>query len=335
MARLEEKKIIGVGSPVMDLLAKVDDEFVSKHAGSKGGMELVEDMQIQTIVQNLQTEPAIAAGGSAANTIFALAKLEVAAAFLGKIGRDDTAKKYLDQFQKLKGDLSKFKYCDESATAKCLSLVTEDGQRTMRTCLGAAANMAVADIDVEDFKGYDHAHFEGYLLFNKDMAVSALKAAKQVGCSVSLDLGSFEVVKAAGGELSDILRDYVDIVFANEDEAEAFTGDPDLESALEDLGKLCDVAVVKLGAKGAMLLDETGKAVVGAGEAEVVVDTTGAGDYWAAGFLYGYLNGLPLKECGELGSLIGAEVVQHLGADLPSERWQNVLEQFKNRVLAE
>ncbi|ARN57803.1 adenosine kinase [Sedimentisphaera salicampi] len=335
MARLEEKKIIGVGSPVMDLLAQVDDEFVSTHAGSKGGMELVEDMQIQTIVQNLKSEPAIAAGGSAANTIFALAKLEVAAAFLGKVGRDETAKEYLDQFEKLKGDLSKFKYCDESATAKCLSLVTDDGERTMRTCLGAAANMAEGDIDVEDFRGFDHAHFEGYLLFNKEMAVAALKAAKKAGCSVSLDLGSFEVVKAAGDGLRDLLREYVDIVFANEDEAEAFTGDSNLETALSDLSELCDVAVVKLGAKGAMLRDETGKAVVEAGKAETVIDTTGAGDYWAAGFLYGYLNGLPIKECGELGSLIGAEVVQHLGADLPSERWQNVLEQFKSRVLVE
>jgi len=332
MTAKSAKKVIGVGSPVVDLLARVEEDFVVRHAGTKGGMELVEADRIIELVNLLESEPSVSAGGSAANTIFALAKLQMPASFVGKLGNDPLAKEYVKQFRELKGDCSRFKFSEELSTARCLSLITEDYERTMRTCLAAAATMAWHEIEPNDFLGFDLAHFEGYLLFNKDLILSALKSARAADCMISLDLGSFEVVKAAGDDLPKLLNEYVDIVFANEEEARAFTGDDDLDEALDELSKYCSVAAVKLGAKGAMIKSDGEKVVIDAEKADSLVDTTGAGDYWAAGFLYGYLNGLPLKECGELGAKISAEVVQQLGADLPADRWQKVLTDFRTRL---
>ncbi len=332
MTKQLQKKVIGVGSPIIDLLAEVEDEFVSMHAGNKGGMELMEDADLKNLVKKLDKEPVLAAGGSAANTIFALARLEADASFLGKLGNDEFAKQYLREFEELKGDTSRFKFSDDMSTARCLSMVTRDYERTMRTCLGAAATMEIEDIEEDDFKGFDYAHFEGYLLFNKELITEALKKAKHAGCKISLDLGSFEVVKTAGKDLYGLLEEYVDIVFANEDEARAFTGDEDLGEALEELSGLCEIAAVKLGADGAMLKNKHNKVIVEAEKVETVVDTTGAGDYWAAGFLFGLINDLPLEDCGKLGAVIGAEVVQQLGADLPEENWQKLLEKFKART---
>lgn len=323
-----EKKVVGVGSPIVDLLAHVDEAFLNTCAGTKGGMELVDDSFLCGLLEKLVERPALAAGGSAANTVFALARLGLPAAFIGKLGRDAMGRHYLDEFERLRGDRSRFKYCDGSATARCLSLITPDGERTMRTCLGAAAHMAAADIAAADFEGFDHAHIEGFLLFNPDLTRAALQAARAAGCTVSLDLGSFEVVRAAGPALRDLLKESVDMVFANEEEAEAFCGTSDPEHALDELAALCSTAVVKLGAAGSLIQDASGRIAVEALRVSPVVDTTGAGDFWAAGFLYGKLNGLPSAECGRLGSLLGAAVVQHLGADLPPECWRAVHEQF-------
>ncbi len=325
-----QRNVIGVGSPIVDLLAHVDDAFLAACTGTKGGMELVDHALLCGLLERLPAPPAVAPGGSAANTIFALARLGVPAAFVGKLGRDEPAQHYLEAFTRLHGDVSRFKTCDRSATARCLSLVTADGERTMRTCLGAAANLSAEDLCPADFEGFDHAHVEGFLLFNPDLTRAALQSAQAAGCTVSLDLGSFEVVRAAGQELRGLLEEFVDMVFANEEEAEAFCGDTDPEHALNELAAFCETAVVKLGAAGSLIQDASGRTAVEARRVSPVVDTTGAGDFWAAGFLYGALSGLPPAECGQLGSLLGAEVVQHLGADLPAERWQAVTGQLRN-----
>jgi sugar/nucleoside kinase (ribokinase family) len=155
-----------------------------------------------------------------------------------------------------------------------------------------------------------------------------LEAACQAGCTVSLDLGSFEVVRAAGDVLPALLGEYVDAVFANEDEAQAFTGSDDPAVALDELAELCGTVAVKLGAKGALLRrgHETVRARVV--PVDQLIDTTGAGDCWAAGFLHGWLRGLPLEECGRLGAVLGAETVQHLGALPPEESWPRIRAEF-------
>lgn len=319
--------MIGVGSPVVDLLAQVSEEFVADIHGEKGGMELVSAEVMQEISARLKGTTVRAAGGSAGNTTFAMAKLGARCSFLGKLGHDESGDYYRCSFSELSGDCSRFKFSDDTQTAQCISLITPDSERTMRTYLGAALELSDNEISSDDFSGIYIAHIEGYLLFNPDLAQKAISCAKEAGCLVSIDLGSFEVVQAAESMLCSLLENYVDIVFANEDESRAFCGSADPLVGLEKLGEYCDIAVVKIGAEGAWVKQKGEEPVrVEPVAVESVIDTTGAGDFFAAGFLYGLLRELPVDVCGQVGSLMGARVVEQIGADLPDTIWDTVLE---------
>ncbi|NJK90826.1 MAG: adenosine kinase, partial [Blastochloris sp.] len=244
---------IGIGAPIMDSLAQVPDSFLSQVGGAKGGMEYLDTPAMEKALLSLQGQLHHVPGGSAANTTQALAQLGQPVTFLGKLGNDSAAEIYRNHFQQAGGDVSRFKQGD-LPNARCLSLVTPDSQRTMRTNLGAALTLSPQDITLADFQDCRHAHLEGYLLFNPELTLHILKLARQAHCTISLDLASFEVVQAAREQLTDILGTYIDIVFANEDEAKAFLGPdktyPDL--ALE-LNQLCQVAAVKVGKDGSFI----------------------------------------------------------------------------------
>jgi len=318
-------EIVGVGSPVIDFVLEVDWKTIEQIAGKKGGMELVDSEQLQLLLGLSGTKPAKTLGGSAANTTFALTRLGMDCAFLGKLGDDRNGRYYQEQFKAIGGDCSRFKTDGNLPTACCVSLVTPDSERTLRTCLGATQTLTHSEIEPIDFWGCRHVHAEGYLMFNPDLLESILQTAKSVGCSVSLDLGSFEVVEASRDFLPRMLSDYVDIVFANEEEANAFSGSRDLQNSLDVLGKHCNVAAIKLAEDGAWLksADETVK--VSAATTDRLCDTTGAGDYWAAGFLYGYLNGYCLAKSGSVASLLGRHIVEHKGAVLPQSIWDRII----------
>jgi len=320
--------IIGVGSPIVDSIAQIDESFLSLVNGEKGGMVLVDADTIQSII-NLLPEPAtIAPGGSAGNTLFALARMGAKTSFVGKTGNCERGKFYRERFGELGGDNARFKI-GGVPNGHCLSLVTPDGERTMRTDLGAAMGLAPEEISAEDFAGCTHAHIEGYLLFNEDLMNAVLKAAKDAGCTISLDLASFEVVNATKPILPNILRDYVDIVFANEEEAAAYTGkEDDFEGMARELAELCQVAAVKIGAKGSYIAADGNVIKAEPVLAPKVVDTTGAGDLWAAGFLYGWTQKRPLEECAKIGSMLGAAVVQERGSVLPEDVWNTILKEI-------
>src|SRR5688572_32198272 len=179
--------LIGVGSPIMDLLARVSDEFLKRHvAGEKGGMVLVDHNEMQRIIALLDGEPAYATGGSAANATFNAARLGLRSTFLGKLGHDDLARVYRHAFETAGVDGSRFKH-GANANARCLALVTPDAQRTLRTCLGAAMTLAPTEITAADFTGCRHAHIEGYLVFSRALADAVLTAARSAGCTTSLD----------------------------------------------------------------------------------------------------------------------------------------------------
>lgn len=320
----ERPRILGVGSPMMDLLAQVPDSFLDGISGAKGGMEWVSPGEMNEIIARLPEAPHRAPGGSAANTVCALARLGLPVALLGKMGLDAEADAYKEAFIELGGSAECFKYTDERVTGRCLSLITPDGERTMRTDLGAAMMIGIEDVTPADFKGCRHVHVEGYGLYNPDFVSHVLKTAKSCGCTVSLDLGSFEVVRGVRTLLPALLRDYVDVVFANEEEARAFCDEDDPERALDALAACCEAAAVKLGAKGAWIQSGADRVRVDAVPVAKVVDTTGAGDCWAAGVLFGRLNGLALEESGRLASLIGAETVSCLGASPNEEAWRRI-----------
>lgn len=325
-------QLVGVGSPVVDILARVSEDFVATIDGAKGGMELVDSGQMAALLQRLEQqgiETVHVPGGSAGNTVLAAANLGLRCSFVGKLGEDAAAGVYRDAFAAQGIDVSRFKQA-ALANASCLSLITPDGERTMRTNLAAAMTLAPQEITAADFADTAHVHIEGYLLFNRDLAVQVLQTAHAAGCSISLDLASFEVVNAAGDILPQLLRDYVDIVFANEDEARAFTGlGDDFEAMLAQLAELSAVAVVKLGKDGSLIRSKGQTHRIAAQHVAYPLDTTGAGDFWAAGFLYGYLNGQDMAACGSYGSRLGAEVVQVVGASLPASRWQVVRNELR------
>lgn len=317
--------IAGVGSPVVDQVAQVPETFLASVGGEKGGMELVDADLLQRLLADLPQPPVRAPGGSAGNTAFALARLGMLSRFVGLIGNDAPGHYYRDMFSRIGGDAAFIRTRAGLPTAQCLSLVTPDGERTMRTHLGAAAALRPGDVTPDDFKGCGHAHIEGYLLFNPDLMVHVLQSAKAAGCSTSVDLASFEVVAAAKTELPELLERYVDIVFANEEEAAVYADSDRLEVCLAQLAGSCEIAVIKCGAEGALLRrgDETCR--VPAEPVDRVVDTTGAGDLWAAGFLYGLFRGQDLARSATFGAFLGAAVVQQEGAAIPGSAWDRIV----------
>lgn len=317
-------ELIGVGSPIMDLLARVPDDFLRQHVpGDKGGMVLVDHDGMQRILAQLDGEPAYATGGSAANATYNSARLGLRATFLGKLGQDDLARVYRHAFETAGVDGSRFKQ-GRDANARCLALVTPDAQRTMRTHLGAAMTLAPEEIGVRDFQGCRHAHIEGYLVFNRALADAVLAAARAAGCTTSLDLSSFEVVNASREWLFSQFRRGIDVVFANEDEIRALFDDrtSDYATLAKKLAGYGVLAAVKVGKDGAWIARDGELHRIAPVAVADVIDTNGAGDAWAAGFLFGHLRGWSLPASGALASLIGAETVMHMGPIIPDTHWQ-------------
>ena len=322
-------KIIGIGSPLVDVLSNVSEEFLSTEIdGAKGGMEMIDNDQLTSILDKLDNKE-LATGGSAGNTILGLLKLGAPASLLGKIGSDQRGNFYKNTFANAGADTSTFKICEDTPTGTCVSLVTPDAERTMRPFLGAAMGFSPADVSVEELEKFDHAHIEGYVLFNPELAANVLAATKEAKLTVSLDLASFEVVGANKAILPGILRNHVDMVFANEDEAKAFCDSEDPQVALDALSELCQTAVVKLGPDGAWIrhMDET---VFVDAETVEAIDSTGAGDIWASGFIHSMLKGHSPTVAGQIAAKCGAEVVQIMGANIPDSTWTKINEFAKS-----
>ncbi len=322
--------LIGVGSPIMDVLAHVSDSFLTSHVpGDKGGMILVDDADIASLLGKIGPQIAITPGGSAANTTLGATRLGLKTTFLGKIGADQTAEAYHRNFTATGGDGSRFKRAN-LPNGRCLSLVTPDGQRTMRTHLGAAMTLSPDEVSLADFKNVRHAHIEGYLMFNPALAQKVVDTARAAGCTISLDLASFEVVGIARDWILGQLKAGVRILFANEDEIRAlFQKEASYDDYARQLAGYGGIAAVKMGKDGAWVASGSELHRIEPVKADRVVDTTGAGDSWAAGFLYGHLRGTSLAAAGALGSQLGAETVQHLGATIPEMHWPRL------RALAE
>jgi sugar/nucleoside kinase (ribokinase family) len=320
-----ELDLVGVGNPIMDLVAQVPEAFLSNVQGAKGGMVLVDDAEMARILSVLKAPLSHSTGGSAANATLNAARLGLKTAFVGKVGNDAHAHAFTDRFSNVGVDVTRFKR-GARANARCLALVTPDAQRTMRTSLGAALTLSPGEVTPADFRGARHAHIEGYLVFNRDLCEAVLNAARAAGCTISLDLSSFEVVNEARAWMLTQFGHGIDIVFANEDEIRAlYPGrGSDYAALARELASHGVVAAVKMGREGAWI----------ARGAEIhrnppvhlsdVVDTNGAGDAWAAGFLLGYLRGRSLPECGAAASVMGSETVRHLGPLIPDAAWPAV-----------
>jgi len=319
---MNSKSIIGIGNALMDIVVKLnDDTILEKNKLPKGSMTLVDSATSASL--NHQTEgmeKILAAGGSVANTIDGLAHLGAQTSFIGKVGNDELGRIYYEDLKNIGVKPHLFKSFNPTGVA--MALVTPDSERTFGTYLGVAVEMSPNDLSSTLFEGHNIAYVEGYLVQNHNLVRQAASLAKNAGLSIALDLASYNVVEENLDFLKEIASEYVDIIFANEEESKAFTGKNPRES-VKELSKLCHIAVVKTGAQGSLIC--SGKEFIEIGvTGNSCVDTTGAGDLYAAGFLYGYSLGLPLEKCGKIASVVAGKVISIYGARMNETMWEQI-----------
>ncbi len=318
----DKKLIVGVGSALIDMLAHEDEGFLSKTGAVKGGMTYVNKEFIDETLLLSSQPPTLVPGGSACNTVVGVGKLGGAARFVGKCGNGVMGEFFENDLKRQNVEPALLR--SDTPTGRVLSIITPDAQRSMFTFLGASAELRPQDITKDCFLNAAIVHIEGYLLFNPELILKVLKTAKSTGARVSLDFASFNVVKESHELLQHIVESFVDILIANEDEALAYTGHKDETRAIQALAADVEIAVLKVGKRGSFIACSDQIVPIQPKTGAPVIDTTGAGDLWAAGFLYGLVNGYALEQCGELGSACGYEVCQVVGANIPDAGWERI-----------
>jgi adenosine kinase len=309
--------VLALGNAIVDVLAPVDDDFIVAQDLRKGGMQLVDEARALALYDAMGATT-IVSGGSAANTVAGLASFGNAAAFVGKVRDDEAGHAFTHDIKAVGVHFDTSAATEGPSTARCLVLVTPDGQRTMNTFLGACQNLTVADLDPVAIQNARVLYLEGYLWdppHAKKAFVEAASIAHGAGRQVALTLSDTFCVDRYRDEFLGLIRDgVVDLVFANESELHALYQTADFDVALTALRAENILAAVTRGEKGASILSAGEIVSVPAAPIEKLVDTTGAGDLFAAGFLSGFTRGRPLDHCARLGALAAAEIIQHFGA---------------------
>jgi sugar/nucleoside kinase (ribokinase family) len=309
--------VLGIGNAIVDVIARTEEDFLLKQGMHKGAMALIDEARAQAIYAAMG--PAIeTSGGSAANTIVGLASLGSRSAFIGKVKDDELGRTFAHDIRAAGATFTTSPAAEGPSTACCYVLVTPDGERTMNTYLGAAQDLHPADIDADLVAASAVTYLEGYLWDPKnakDAFVKAAKIAHESERSVALSLSDAFCVDRWRAEFLQLMRSKtVDLIFANEAELRSLYETADFDTALTALRADVSTAVVTRSEKGCVVVSPDGIEAVSAFPVERVVDTTGAGDLFAAGFLSGLARGADDRTCGRLGALAAAEVIGHLGA---------------------
>jgi hypothetical protein len=309
--------VFGVGNAIMDLQVRCDDAFLEANGIDKGIMTLVDEARQQEILKALAEHPVNhCSGGSAANTIVGVADLGGTAAYACKTGDDGFGDRYLEEMQKL-GIAIEVRQAG-GVTGTCVVLITPDAQRTMLTNLGVSSTLAADDIRADEIAKAKYVYIEGYLFAGPDTKAAALKAielAKAQGVKVALTISDPFLIDICRDEFWELIKGPVDLLFCNLDEARALTGEQDPVACAHAIHQHTENVALTLGKDGSILMHE-GKALPVEGVTVDAVDTTGAGDMYAAGVLYGITNGLSWQQAGHLGSHAAARIVGQLGARL-------------------
>lgn len=317
-------EILGIGAPLLDHIVMITEEEFLALRCQKGGSRIVDYHDFEKVLNLFKKDILIAAGGSASNTIKGLANLGHSCALIGSIGRDLAGTRYIEDISSI--NITSLHIKSSTPTGKVICFVTPDGQRTFHTYLGAGEEFKPNDLSLEVFQGIKLVHIEGYSLLNKGLTEHAMKLAKLANVKISLDLASFDLVEEHRTGLVSLIARYVDVVFANRDEIKALTGVLPSKGC-DFLKDLCETAVVLLGDEGCLI--GRGETLVSCPAFPVTaLDTTGAGDLFASGFLSGYIQGKSIEECARLGAIAGHEVVQVLGAHLSKDHWNRIKAKF-------
>lgn len=325
------KSILGIGNALTDILAVLpDDSLLGTYHLPKGSMQHV-DMETGDRIWSALKQVGVkyVPGGSAANTITCTATFGMPSGYIGKIGNDELGhlfKSALEQY----GIRTTMLY-GRKGSGRCMVFITgTNAERTFADYMGAALEMRPEDLKPEYFRGYDYFHIEGYLVQDQELISRAVQMAKSEGCIISIDMASYNVVESNDAFFHNLVDKYVDIVFANETEAKAFAKREPRE-ALDEIARHCSIAVVKIGKDGSMVKSGDEYHFIKAWPASPV-DATGAGDTYAAGFLYAHSLGLPLKACGEIGSIIAAKVVEVIGTKIDIPRWKQAKAEIRDLI---
>ena len=326
------KSILGIGNALTDILAILpDDTLLKKYHLPLGSMQHVY-METGDRIWNALKEVGVkyVPGGSAANTITCTSIFGMPSGYIGKIGDDELGQLFKSTMEQF-GVKTTMLHSDKSS-GRCMVFITgANAERTFADYMGAALEMGPEDLKPEFFEGYDYFHIEGYLVQNQELIARAVQMAKDAGCIISIDMASYNVVESNNAFLHNLVDRYVDIVFANETEARAFTKVDGAREGLQELAKHCEIAVVKAGKDGSWVKKGDEEHFIAAWPAKAI-DGTGAGDTYAAGFLYAHSLGMPLKECGEIGSIIAAKVVEVVGTKIDIPRWRDAKNEIRDLI---
>lgn len=324
------KKVLCIGNALVDKVCLLEnDDLLINESLPKGSMQLITEersKRLQKIAGSLKSE--MATGGSAANTASGTANLGVGTAYIGMVGNDEIGDFYVDDMKKNNIE-TKFFRSSTTQTGLALAFVSKDGERTFATYLGAALELNAENLNKDLFTGYDYIHIEGYLISNRSLFSRILELGKSIGAKISMDLASYNVVE----ENVDFLRNVckgVEIIFANEQEAEAFSG-IDAVRAVDDISSFANISVVKLGENGSLISCGGNKIKVQEVRRDKI-DTTGAGDLYAGGFLAGLCQGYNLEQCGIMGSILAGNVIEIMGTKMDEKRWQNIRREIVERI---
>lgn len=311
--------VVAVGNALVDVLSKVSEDFIadqSKNNGmKKGAMTLIEEDRAVELYaampQGVETS-----GGSAANTMAGFASFGGKGAFIGKVADDILGKVFQNDIKSLGVNFETQPLVVGASTGRCMILVTPDADRTMNTFLGASVELGPVDIDAHLIGCAKVTYLEGYL-FDREKAkkafITAAEHAHKAGHRIALTLSDPFCVDRHREDFLNLVENHVDILFANEDEIKSLFQTEDFDDAINHISKHVEIAAITRSEKGAVIISKDGHVKIDAQPVDNVIDTTGAGDQFAAGFLYGFTEGMPLKECGRLGAIAAAEVISHIG----------------------
>jgi len=315
-------KVLGMGNALVDIITRIEsDKMLESFGLPKGSMTLV-DLDTSNFIhaETAGMAKTKASGGSAANTIHGLAHLGIETGFVGTVGNDDMGNFFKKDMQVNKIKPILFRSMNE--TGRAMALISRDSERTFATYLGAAVDLSSDDISADIFKGYDYFYIEGYLVQDKEMFDKALRLASSAGLKICLDLASYNIVADNVDVFKTMISQYVDILFANEEEIRSLTGKSPEEGARET-NAICDLVVIKLGAEGSFCVCKEGMVRVGVRPSKAI-DTTGAGDLFAAGFIYGHMKGLSAEISGKMGAILAGRIIELIGAKMEESHWENL-----------
>jgi sugar/nucleoside kinase (ribokinase family) len=309
--------VLGIGNAIFDVLVKTDEAFLAAHGMTKGGMALIDEPRAASIYRDMGPATEMS-GGSAANTIVGIAGFGARTAYIGKVKDDQIGRLYTHDIRAAGVAFDTRPASGGPATGCSYILVTDDGERTMNTYLGAAQDLSPADIDAAEIAASKMVYLEGYLWDPKSAKEAFVKAstiAHDAGREVALTLSDAFCVDRYRGEFLDLMRNgTVDVIFANEAELHSLYQTSDFDTALKQLRDDAKLGVVTRSEKGCVVASRDNVIAVPAYPIDRIVDTTGAGDLFAAGFLFGLVRGAGYENAGRLGALAAAEVIQHIGA---------------------